>query len=295
MKRKRIFGTITLIILMMLFVHSVSALNVHAGEGAKTKRNAGASSASKSQHVEYAGRYYTAYAFSDLGQTVRLSAVQKRFGEAVMKAVRTGKEDVVSIGVWKLSYKEADEVEEAINSSWFPGTGFVTLHRGDGTLHDDEGPEEYFVDVRETRKELAKSEKYIRLCRKHIKVKTTSKMSDREKVAAITEALCHYMQYKESGRSLQYRIRKGRGVCADYSTFFKALCWANGLECRMIGGKANTGSGIWEDHAWNRVRIIGKWYYIDTTWIDSTAGAGDKITSNPYYLSRKLWRDHLTR
>ena len=194
-----------------------------------------------------------------------------------------------------ISYKEADEVEEAINSSWFPGTGFVTLHRGDGTLHDDEGPEEYFVDVRETRKELAKSEKYIRLCRKHIKVKTTSKMSDKEKVAAITEALCHYMQYKESGRSLQYRIRKGRGVCADYSTFFKALCWANGLECRMIGGKADTGSGIWEDHAWNRVRISGKWYYIDTTWIDSTAGAGDKITSNPYYLSRKLWRDHLTR
>ena len=39
-----------------------------------------------------------------------------------------------------------------------------------------------------------------------------------------------------------------------------------------------------EGHEWNKVKVDGKWYYIDVTFNQSTDGK--------YYLSEKLWDDH---
>jgi len=67
---------------------------------------------------------------------------------------------------------------------------------------------------------------------------------------------------------LQERV----GVCSDYSSLFWALCEAAGLECVVISGYGKgysyeVGAPILDqNHAWNAVKIDGKWRLVDTTW-----------------------------
>jgi transglutaminase/protease-like cytokinesis protein 3 len=68
-------------------------------------------------------------------------------------------------------------------------------------------------------------------------------------------------------------ISKGRAVCSGYAELFKALCDKAGLETKVISGwTKNSPARIGKefsketDHAWNVVRINGKWYHCDVTW-----------------------------
>jgi transglutaminase-like putative cysteine protease len=59
-----------------------------------------------------------------------------------------------------------------------------------------------------------------------------------------------------------------RAVCAGYANLFAAMGKAAGEEVVTISGEAitpveDTGVGA---HAWNAVRIEGKWYLVDVTW-----------------------------
>ena len=53
---------------------------------------------------------------------------------------------------------------------------------------------------------------------------------------------------------------KGSSVCSGYSMAYEMLLNACGIDAVQI---VNT------EHAWNRVRIDGYWYNVDTTWDDS--------------------------
>ena len=55
------------------------------------------------------------------------------------------------------------------------------------------------------------------------------------------------------------------------------------IQCEYYAGTV-TGGGR---HGWNRVKIEGKWYWIDVTWMD----CGKSIDKN-YYLKHKLWKNH---
>ncbi|MFN0216227.1 MAG: transglutaminase domain-containing protein [Saprospiraceae bacterium] len=61
--------------------------------------------------------------------------------------------------------------------------------------------------------------------------------------------------------------RKGKGVCMHYALLYKSMADAVGLECTFIGGHSK-GSlrGGWASHAWNAVKIQGKWELLDVTW-----------------------------
>ncbi|MBE7055973.1 MAG: hypothetical protein E7388_00835 [Ruminococcaceae bacterium] len=58
-------------------------------------------------------------------------------------------------------------------------------------------------------------------------------------------------------------------VCQGYSTAFKYLCDKAGIVCVMILGNAYDNSGLMGAHAWNYVKLDGKWYALDITWNDS--------------------------
>ena len=58
-------------------------------------------------------------------------------------------------------------------------------------------------------------------------------------------------------------ILRGTGVCDSYSRLYAMLCRAAGLEVYVINGKTNAGY-----HAWDAVKIDGKWYFADPTWDD---------------------------
>lgn len=72
---------------------------------------------------------------------------------------------------------------------------------------------------------------------------------------------------------LEQARTSGWANCSAYADLFYVLCKASNIPVRYIIGKAD---GEW--HAWNRVRIKKKWYWVDCTW--------------DYWLSRKLWRTH---
>ncbi|MEL7039402.1 MAG: transglutaminase domain-containing protein [Cyanobacteria bacterium J06592_8] len=63
-------------------------------------------------------------------------------------------------------------------------------------------------------------------------------------------------------------FRNRKGVCSGYARLIKALGDAVGLEVAYITGDYRDYSGglSGEGHAWNGVKINGKWYLMDATW-----------------------------
>ncbi|MWW26820.1 transglutaminase domain-containing protein [Algibacter lectus] len=64
-------------------------------------------------------------------------------------------------------------------------------------------------------------------------------------------------------------------VCGGYAKLFKSLCDDAGIECVYIVGlsrqylESNEEKTV-PDHAWNAVKINGKWFLLDTTWASGT-------------------------
>lgn len=105
-------------------------------------------------------------------------------------------------------------------------------------------------------------------------------MSDLEKETAINEYLCQNASYDNAAldnaeqNSFQYVdenfydsftaygiLVDGVGVCAGYSAAFKLLADAAGVESIVVTGYLDGSL----PHAWNKVRIDGEWYIVDST------------------------------
>ena len=77
----------------------------------------------------------------------------------------------------------------------------------------------------------------------------------------LTHHLYYDLNYEFYGAD---SILRGYGVCDSYSKIYYMLCKQAGLAVRRLGN---------DGHAWNAVRIDGKWYYVDCTWDDPATGA----------------------
>ncbi len=58
-------------------------------------------------------------------------------------------------------------------------------------------------------------------------------------------------------------LHNGKAVCLGFATTFQLLMDMAGVECVTVVGASR---GSTADHAWNMVRLDGKWYCADTTW-----------------------------
>lgn len=104
-------------------------------------------------------------------------------------------------------------------------------------------------------------------------------MSEREAVDAIINFIRNRFSAGDDADGQMYNLwSSGHGNCESYSRTFKEMCNYVGIECQYLEGMAN---GY---HAWNRVKINNTWYYVDTTWYDTS--------DDMYYLSENLWNDH---
>lgn len=118
------------------------------------------------------------------------------------------------------------------------------------------------------------------------KAKVKNSDSDREAVRKIAYWICKHTKYaygQYDNAEAGTLFSKGSGVCTHHSDTFCAMCKVSGIQCEYYAGTV-TGGGR---HGWNRVKIEGKWYWIDVTWMD----CGKSINKN-YYLKRKLWKNH---
>ena len=120
----------------------------------------------------------------------------------------------------------------------------------------------------------AKQQKKLARKVNSIAKKLTSSMSQAEKAALIHDAInegCVYDRDSyQSGRLAPNSgnaygcLINGKCVCAGYAEAFQLVALKAGLKCVCVRSSG---------HAWNLVRIDGKWYHIDLCW-DDTGGDG---------------------
>lgn len=84
------------------------------------------------------------------------------------------------------------------------------------------------------------------------------------------------------------------GICGGYANLLKAICDRMNIECEVISGKSR---GSWASldsrsggsHAWNRVKLDGKWYLVDPTWASGYTDGRTKVFTRSfnehYFLS----------
>jgi transglutaminase/protease-like cytokinesis protein 3 len=116
-------------------------------------------------------------------------------------------------------------------------------------------------------------------------------MSEKEKVKAVHDYLIlnttYYSLNEDDKAHIAHTVfREHRGVCDAYAEAFKILMNALGIECIVVPGEAADGG-----HAWNQVKVDGKWYNIDVTWDDPDDG--DQIYYDYFCIpDSKMYKDH---
>jgi transglutaminase/protease-like cytokinesis protein 3 len=133
---------------------------------------------------------------------------------------------------------------------------------------------------------------------------TSPEMEDYEKELALHDYVVNNTKYDERADTdidsmpmESYNaygvLINGVGVCQGYADAMYRLLKAAGIENEIAVGSANNGTG-WVAHAWNIVKIQGKYYQLDSTWDDPVASNGENILSHSYFnvTDSKLSADH---
>ena len=93
---------------------------------------------------------------------------------------------------------------------------------------------------------------------------------DREKL--LHDRLAEKVVYDDSdthAHSAYGALVQGKAVCEGYAKAFQVVLRRVGIQSFLItGSSVNPSTGKSEGHAWNAVRIDGKYYHVDVTWDD---------------------------
>ena len=105
--------------------------------------------------------------------------------------------------------------------------------------------------------------------------------NERIRLSAGTEAGMQRKLQAYRKQQVEDVIRRKKGVCEDYSRLYKALCDEAGVEAKLITGTSRNPHRPYRNkqsnaHAWNAIKIDGKWYLLDSTWGAGTTDA--KVT-----------------
>lgn len=96
-------------------------------------------------------------------------------------------------------------------------------------------------------------------------------MSEYEKEKALHDMLATQVTYIETplSRSAYGALVEGKAVCEGYAEALQCLLQRVGIQSiQVYGFGVNPQTGGTENHAWNMVRIDGKYYLTDLTWND---------------------------
>jgi hypothetical protein len=121
------------------------------------------------------------------------------------------------------------------------------------------------------------------------------------KVKIIHDWICDNISYdtdscfNRAGRPQDYGavLRNRTALCTGYSVLFFQLCSLAGMGALVINGYSKGFGyrgfvGVSTDHAWNAVKINGKWRLVDVTW---DAGHVDYKTFIKAYSTAYLFPD----
>ncbi|WP_424767347.1 transglutaminase domain-containing protein [Paenibacillus sp. sgz302251] len=102
-------------------------------------------------------------------------------------------------------------------------------------------------------------------------------MNDHEKVKVIHDWIVTHVEYDQtlSHYTAYEAITLGEAVCQGYSLLGYKMLQKAGIEVLIAEGTVNTG-----EHAWNMVKLDGKWYHLDLTW-DDPISASASVREQP--------------
>ncbi len=162
---------------------------------------------------------------------------------------------------------------------------------------------EYLFDKKKIREhQKALSSRVEKLSR------AASGMNEAEKIKYIHDFICKNVYYDKLKKQYSHEIigplGQGVGVCEGIAKTVKILCDALNIWCAIAISEANPEKKIKYRHAWNVVKINGKYYHFDATF-DNSLGRGsgeaaqksvmtdDDIRYDYFLLSDKqIFRDH---
>lgn len=106
---------------------------------------------------------------------------------------------------------------------------------------------------------------------------TENLRTDHEKFRVLFRWITDNISYNYGNRSSDADkvVKNKKAVCIGYSTLLKEMCNSANIECEVIIGYSKTKiEDISKklkktDHAWNAVKLNGKWYLLDVTWATS--------------------------
>ena len=126
--------------------------------------------------------------------------------------------------------------------------------------------------------------------------KQAEKMSEWEKELFIHDFICENVHYDKLKKPYSHEIigplGHGVGVCEGIAKSVKILCDALGIWCMIAISERNPDKNIKYRHAWNVIKIGGKYYHLDSTF-DNSLGKGERIRHDYFNLSdSQIQRDH---
>ena len=116
-----------------------------------------------------------------------------------------------------------------------------------------------------------------------------------EKELAIHDFLLENVRYDKLKKAYSHEIigplTQGVGVCEGIAKTVKVLCDACGVECIVALSHDNPDRGVKYRHAWNLVKLEGKWYHLDATF-DNSLQRGEKRYDYCNLDDKRIFRDH---
>ena len=122
------------------------------------------------------------------------------------------------------------------------------------------------------------------------------KLKEREKEQYVHDFICENVRYDKLKKPYSHEIigplGQGVGVCEGIAKSVKILCDALGIWCIIAISDNNPEKKIKYRHAWNIVRVDGKYYHLDATF-DNTLGRHELIRYDYFNLGDEhFFRDH---
>ncbi|TXK81468.1 transglutaminase domain-containing protein [Paenibacillus sp. N3.4] len=118
----------------------------------------------------------------------------------------------------------------------------------------------------------------------------TTDMNDHQKEKAIHDWIVGHIAYdtKLIAHSAYDGLIHGKTVCQGYALITYEMMKQAGIPVKIVEGSSR---GI--PHAWNLVKIDGKWYQLDCTWDDPVPDIAGRVLYNYYNLTDAQLRvDH---
>lgn len=116
--------------------------------------------------------------------------------------------------------------------------------------------------------------------------------TDAGRVKAVYDYVCSHVSYDNaSGTDMAHTaynaLFKGQAVCQGYASLTYRLLREMGLSTRVIAGTSHS-----QPHAWNIVKLDGRWYNLDSTWDSTHSPSGDYQKYQYFLKSAGDFPDH---